>query len=55
MAEGELAHEHVDIGGRNPRFDDVGQFIQALGDQGARLAHAGKGARPVQLDLPGLA
>ena len=55
MAEGELAHELVDRRGRNPRLDDVGELIEAFGHQRARLAHAGKCRRPMQLDLAGLA
>ena len=55
MAEGEIADEVVEIGGRQSRPDEIGQLIEALGDQRARLAHAGEGARPMQLDLPGFA
>ena len=55
MAEGEVAHEIVDPRGRHAGPDDIGQFIEAFGDQVAGLAHAGKTALPVQFDLPGLA
>ncbi len=55
MAEGEFADKVVDPRGRYAGPDDVGQFIEALGHQRACLAHAGESARPMQLDLPGLA
>jgi hypothetical protein len=55
VAERELADEIVDIRRRHARLDDVGQLVKALGHQRACLAHAGKSARPMQLDLPGLA
>ncbi len=55
MVKGEVADEIVDPRGRHARLDDIGQLVEALGYQRASLAHAGKAARPVQLDLPGLA
>ena len=45
MAEGEVADEFVDPRCRDARLDDVGEFVEALGDQRARLAHAGEAAR----------
>ncbi|MGY3645102.1 hypothetical protein ACVWW2_000393 [Bradyrhizobium sp. LM4.3] len=55
VAEGEVADELVDALGRHAGPDDVGELVEALRHQRSRLAHAGKGARSVQLDLSGLA
>src|SRR3954451_13576647 len=53
VAEGEVADEFVDLRGRKALLDHVGELIKASGNQRACLAHAGKGARSVQLDLAG--
>ena len=45
MAEGEVADEFVDQRCRDARLDDIGELVEALCDQRARLAHAGESAR----------
>jgi len=41
--------------GRHAGADDVGELVEALRHQRAGLAHAGKRARSMQLDLSRLA
>ena len=55
MAEGEFAHEIVDLRRWQARFHEIGEFVETARRQGAGLAHAGKSARAMQFDLSGLA
>ncbi len=55
MVERELANELVDLRRENSRPNDVHQLVETFRNQCASLAHAGKSARPVELDLSGFA
>src|SRR5581483_9175649 len=52
VGQGEVEDEPVNLARRQAGMDDVLERVEAFGDQAAGPAHAGKGLRPMQLDLP---